>query len=287
MAKKETEVQVAQNTGVQVAQDWMQDFMGMGMEGADKDSFAIPFLMVLQKMSPLVDEDNGKYVDGAKAGMFYNTVTGELYDGKAGLDVIPCAYRRTYIQWGGREGDGGFKGEFTPEAIEDMRAKGEIVEHEGKLYKPNADGTINEKKNDYFADTRTHYVLTYNAETGAISQAILPLASSQIKKSKMLMTLLSGKKITMPGTGEKRTPPTFANIVRLTTVAESNDQGNWSGVKFELNGMVQDRELFNEAKAFHEAINAGSVKVDFSRSDVNGSSSEKEVSSEPVEGEGF
>lgn len=241
------------------------DFGGAGFEGVDKDSFAIPFLQVLQKMSPLVDEDSPKYIQGAKAGMLYNTVTGKLYDGKAGVQIIPCAYKRSYIQWGGREADGGFKGEFTPEQFAAMVEEGKVTNLNGKAYLPGPDGIVNEKKSDYMADTRSHYVILIDPETGDGSLAVISLSSTLTKASRTLMTLLQQKKVNTPN--GKRTPPTFANIVRFTTVPMSNDKGSWSGAKFELEGMVQDRQTFEDAKEFYKNINAGKIKADFSKAD--------------------
>ena len=63
---------------------------GAGFEGADSQSFAIPYLIILQSNSPQVDEDDGKYIKGAKVGMFLNTVTGEIFDGKEGVNLVPC-----------------------------------------------------------------------------------------------------------------------------------------------------------------------------------------------------
>ena len=279
-----TEVAVVGQTALMVAPEFLaeDDFVGGGFEGADKESFAIPFLQVLQKMSPLVDEDDPKHIEGAKAGMFYNTVTQQLFDGKEGITIIPCAYKRSFIQWGGRDADGGFKGEFTPEQVIEMQNRGELVVQEGKLLKPLPDGSIIEKKCDYFADTRSHFVLIVDEKTGEVGQAILSLSSSQIKASKMLMTSLQQKKVDTPK--GRMTPPTFANKVKVTTVGQSNDKGTWSGVRFDLDGLVTDPQLFADAKAFYKAIVAGEVKVDHSKSgdDVAGN-----VSDAPVDADKF
>src|SRR5579864_7705555 len=130
-AQASTSSEVAERPNTAVAADFMdaEDFAGVGagFEGADKDSFAIPFIQILQKMSPMVDEDDPKHLDGAKAGMLYNTVTQKLTDGKTGLLIIPCYYKRTYIRWGGREGEGGFKGEITPKEFDKLVASGVVV----------------------------------------------------------------------------------------------------------------------------------------------------------------
>jgi hypothetical protein len=273
--------QVEKTQGAVVPAFMDQSDFGGGFEGADKDSYAIPFIQILQKMSPLVDEDDPKHVPGAKAGMLYNTVTQKLYDGKIGVNIIPCAYKRTFIQWGGREGDGGFKGEFTPEQIDAMVTEGKIVTIEGRLFKPNEDGSVNEKKNDYYADTRSHFVLIVE-DNGSIGQAILSLASTQMKASKMLMTSLQQKKVDTP-TG-KRTPPTFANKVKLTTVGMSNDKGSWSGVRFELDDLVTDAAIYAEAKAFWQAVSTGAVKADHAKA---GAAETGNVSDKPATAEGF
>ena len=255
-----------------------------GFEGADKDSFAIPFLQILQKMSPKVDEDHAEYIPGAKAGMLFNTVTGKLYDGKSGLHIVPCAYKRTYILWGGREGDGGYKGEFSVEEVEALRAdetKLKVVD--GRYYVPDADGNINEKKSDYYSDTRSHFVIVIDPETGEYGTAILSLASSQIKSSKKLLTSLQQKKVnTARGL---QTPPTFANLVKVTTAGRSNESGSWSGIEFALDGLVQDKNVYAAAKEFYRTVVAGEVKADYAKADAT--SAQGDVDTKPTDAEGF
>lgn len=259
--KKNTEVAVADNNALAFMAEG--DF-GTGFEGADKDSYAIPFLNILQKMSPLVDEDNAAYVPGAKAGMIYNTVTGKLLDGKTGFDIVPCYYKRSYILWGQRDAGGGFKGEFAPEQIDHMIADGKITVIEGVYYKTPEDGSaVDPKKTDYYSDTRSHYVIVIDPETGETGSAILSLSSSQIKASKMLMTALQQKKVDTPQ--GKRTPAMFMNKVTVTTQGQQNDKGSWSGIVFNLNGLVGAKDLFEEAKAFYQAVNAGTVKADYTK----------------------
>src|SRR3989337_4145684 len=82
-----------------------------GFEDADANSFAIPRLKILQKMSPEGDKDASEYVDKASAGDFFNTATGLIYDGKAGITVIPVHFRRSFIEWVTRDEGGGFVAE--------------------------------------------------------------------------------------------------------------------------------------------------------------------------------
>ncbi|MEG0207009.1 hypothetical protein [Citrobacter sp.] len=265
----------------------MGDFGG-GFEGTDAESFAIPFLQLLQKMSPLVDEDSPRHIEGLKAGMFYNTVTGQSWEGKEkGLLIIPCAYKRSFIKWGGREGaDGGFLGEMSVQEFEALQADPtKVAVVEGRYYEPDADGHVNEKKSSYFADTRSHFVMIIDEETGEFGTAIMSLASSQIKASKMLMTALNQKKVQTPQ--GLKTPPTYANIVRIKSQGMSNEKGSWSGIKFELEGLVTDANLYQNAKAFYQDIVKGNVNVDYTKADAASTSGQDDVSDKPKDAEGF
>ena len=229
---------------------------GGGMEGTDRESFAIPFLRVLQKGSPQVDEDDPGYVEGAKPGMLYNTVTMELFEGDAGVLLLPCAYQRRFLRWAPRNAEEGFKGEYTVEQIRDMESSGEIQLIERRPYEVRGEET-NPEKLDKFSDTRSHFCILLTDD--GPQQVLLALSSTQIKKSKQLMSMLSNARI------EGKQPPTWMSKVRCTTVREQNDEGTWYGVKFTPEGFLEDRELYDAGKAFYETIKAGEARVDYSK----------------------
>lgn len=258
-----TEVAVRANNAVAVGNFDMENDAGGGMEGTTQEAFAIPFIVTLQSNSPQVDEASGSAIEGAKAGMFYENVTGRLFDGRTkGITIVPCAFRRVFLHWGARGTDAaGFKGELTPEQAAELRQKGKVVELDGKLFFPLPDGTVNDKKCDRLNDTRNHYVLLVDDETGSWVQAVLSLSSTQIKKSKNLMSALASVKV--KGANGLYTPPTFGNLVKLTTVAESNDKGNWFGIVPKLAGLVDSKELYAAAKAFHATVARGGVEVKY------------------------
>lgn len=244
----------------ELALDFMGD-VGQGMEGADKDSFAIPFLKILQKISPQVDEADAAYIEGAKGGQLLNTVTQELFDGKEGLIFLHCAYQRRFLRWAARGEEGGFKGEYLPEQIAEMRANGEVQEFEGRLYAPLEDGSVNPKKCDIFQDTRSHFGLIVNEETGQYQTVLMALSSTQIKKSKLIMAMLSSAKV--QGPNGMVTPPTWVNKIRLTTAVESNDQGSWYGLKVAGEGFIKSQEIYNAAKEFHGLVTSGAAKANY------------------------
>lgn len=245
-------------------QAMMEADAGGGMENVDSDSIAIPFLTALQKMSPQCDPDSSEYDPDAKPGMLFNTVTRETFDGEQGLLIIPCYYRRSFIKWGARKAGGGFKGAFDPVTAVNMREKGDVVDLDGRLFFPDENGNVNPERSDKLSDTREHFVIILNPITGALQQAVMSLKSTQIKKSKQLMAQLSGLQWSRAD-GSKFNPATFAVLIQVTTVPEKNDEGTWSGYRFDLAGKVQDPQAYATAKAFHALVSSGRAVVDHSK----------------------
>ena len=84
-----------------------EDDSGKGLGNIGHDDLALPFLKILGQLSPEVNKIDGKYVAGAEPGMIYNSVTGELFNGEKGVNIIPCHYKLEYIEWRDRgEGSG-------------------------------------------------------------------------------------------------------------------------------------------------------------------------------------
>lgn len=268
VAKKE------ENVPATIGFDFTND-VGAGMEGTDAQSFAIPFLKVLQKSSPEVDEASGVAIESAKAGMLYNTVSGELYDGKEGCVFIPAAYQRRFLRWSPRgSGAQGFRGELLPEIVAKEREHGVVVEHNGRLYYPMEDGTVDDERCDRLQDTRNHFGCVIDHE-GRPHNVLLSLTSTQIKKSKLLMAMLAGQRREVNGAMVQ--PPTFLFAMRIRTVPESNDKGTWFGVDFKMDGEVTDPFVYHAAREFHEAVSAGEAKVQYTEDAVSGNAGDNDT----------
>ena len=82
------EVAKAENTAVAAFDASMfEDDAGQGMDNMGQEDLALPFLKILSGLDPILDER-----EDARKGDIYNTVTGQIYKGKDGIRVIPCAY---------------------------------------------------------------------------------------------------------------------------------------------------------------------------------------------------
>jgi hypothetical protein len=249
------QIAAAAKTAVGAVIDYAAD-AGAGLEGADKDSYAIPFLLALQPLSPQVVD---KTVAGAEAGMLMNSVTLDIYKD---VFFIPCAFQRRFIQWGAREAGGGFKGEFSVAQAAELRTGGKVKELEGRLYFPEPDGSINPKKSDRLADTRSHFGLMLATPSADIATPVVfALSSSGIKISKGFMSRIESIKDRHPTTQLPFTPPAFSHVYRVTTTKETNDKGTWFQPKVELVGKVTLPSIYAQAKAFYSQVVAGKVDV--------------------------
>jgi hypothetical protein len=237
-----TDVAVKKENAVALTSMFEEDALS-GFEGMNQDDFALPFLRLLTNTSPEVGE-----VDGAMPGMIYNTVTGDLYDGKKGIEVIPVAYVRQYIEWAPRGSGSGAPVAMYP-ATSDVLSRTHREPGDNKDYLDNG---------NYIENTANHYVMVVNSE-GTPEPALITMKSTQLKKSRKWNTMMQSVKDS--GKNGLFTPPMYSQMYRLTTAPESNDKGKWFGWEVERIGPVEDAGIYQAAKSFAVSVNAGEVKV--------------------------
>lgn len=231
----------------------MEQEAGAGFENADIQSYAIPFLLILQSGSPQCKKSDGAYIKGAEEGMFFNTVTQELFPGDPGVLLVPCYYRRTFIKWAPRDKGGGFMGEFLPSdpIVQTVQQtdKGSFL----------PDGNL-------LSDTRVHYCMMIPVDEKGIilpnddpKPVVISMASTQVKKSRGWMSKMDGIKF-RDAQQRSYTPPMYSHIYRASTVPEKNDQGTWFGWKLQLEARIEDARLFANCKEFKKRVSAGELK---------------------------
>ena len=221
-------------------------YAGQGTEQATAGDYALPFLSVLQKLSPQCDENNLLYIENSKAGMILETATGQLFDGKVGIAVIPCYFRKDLVEWKMREEGGGF---VKSHGWNEELLKSCNRNDRGQMILPNGNMLV---------DTKYHYCLVLAPE-GPI-QVVISMTSTQLKKSRKWLSMIQMRKLTSAD-GRGFVPPSFAFAYKLTTGAEQNEKGTWYGWQIEMGPLVDVVEHAKAAIAFHHAIAAGNVKV--------------------------
>ena len=244
MAGKTKEVAVHEEAGALVVMDFEQD-AGVGFAEVTQEDMQTPFLQLLQKGSPQVDDDNDAQptIPGAKSGMFMNSVTQELYEN---VNLIPVHYRRTFTKWHKREEGGGFLGEVSPD---------DPIIHTTERDEKNRDITPDGLQ---LVDTRTYCVL-HVQDNGNLVPMIMTFSSTQTKKSKRWLTVMEG--IRFPGKNGPFNPPMFSHIYHVTSVPESNAQGNWKGYNIAIGDKVTDVRMYEAAKRLRDIVQAGAVKT--------------------------
>ena len=213
-----------------------------GAQNISQEDLALPFLKILGQLSPEVNKRDGKYVEGAEPGKIINTVTNELYDS---IDVIPCHYKRQYIEWADR-------GTSTGAPIAIHEADSDIISQttRGKDYK---DRLPNGNYLDY---TANHFVLLCGKNPGT---ALISMKSTQLKVSRKWNSMMMGLK--MQGKNGLFTPPTYSHIYNLKTVQMSNDKGTWFGWDVSKVGPVEQKDLYDMAKTFAVSVGKGEVEA--------------------------
>jgi len=229
----------------------MEADAGSGINDLGSDDLALPFLKILSGLDSKLDD-----LDNAKRGDIINSVTDEVYKGKEGVNVIPCAYERVYIQWAPRgEGSG------APSSV--YKTKDECPEVE-RSSEDNKD-YLTDGSGQYIEETHQHYVLILKND-GSADQALIAMKSTQLKKSRKWNSMMLSA--TIKGKNGMFTPPRFGFIYHLKSVGEENAKGSWHGWEMSRKEPVSSADVYAKAKAFAESIKKGGVVVKHGKDDI-------------------
>ena len=228
------------------------DLGGMGFEAQSSDDISIPFLGIIQQLSPEIIEGDAKYIPGAKVGQLLNTVTQETYDGDKGITFVPVYSEQVYIEWIPRERGGGIAGRHTVDSP--------VVE----AAKRNATSFNDLRTEDGNELIQTFYL--YGLLLGGSDAdetegpIVVAFTSTKIKVYKRIMTQLRSV---------KGRPPLFAHRLQITTRAEKNKAGQ-PYRNFDIRpalgtvaeSMIQpDSPLLSTGLALHQAITGGKARA--------------------------
>lgn len=230
--KKNQSKELAKRGTTAVITDDYADDAGAGFEHADKDSYSIPRLYMLQKGSPQVNKRDAKYVEDAEPGLIYNTVTRELYEK---LVVIPVLFRQTWVEWLPERG--GF-------VAEHYRKSRDWIAQQGA---PDLTPEGNE-----IVDTRSFFLLTQGGDP-----VVLSMSSSGIRTSMDWMTVMQNKR--GQSNGRSFPLPMFANIFQLEGEYRTKDDYDWFGWRITDTGdlVPQDSDIYQQCKTLKEQVDSG------------------------------
>jgi len=227
-----------QETGLSTI-DFGED-AGAGFENFDENTSLVSYLKLLHSNAK---EINSGSVPGAEEGMYLDTGTKELYRGP--LRVIPCGFMRVFKEW---HPDGYPVKTHTALKVEVEKIFGEKTEQ----------GFYMNGKNQVH-DHREHFVL-FESKNGAWTKAILSLAKTAIKQSQAWMSRVKG--IRVRAGGRLITPATFSHIYTLNVIQGHNNKGHtWPLPSFDMEGQIQDRDVYDAARDFNAEFLSGTLKT--------------------------
>lgn len=205
--------------------------LARGSENVDMQDMVIPRIELVQALSPCIDPSKPEYIEGAQAGMFFNSVTRELFG--ASVIVCPVYFRKQWLVWKDRKSGGGFGGAYDSQQ--------EAV-----------DRCAQEQDADLWEATETaqQIVLIVNQETGETSEAVVSMARTKLKVSRQWNSLIRIN-------GFDR----FSRLYELFGVDETNSQNQGYknlGVRYIDFANV---EVYKKAEELYNSIAEGSRKV--------------------------
>ena len=228
---------------------------GVGFENVDSSHLSVPFLGVLQDLSPEVNKKRDEYVEGAEPGMMINTVTKEIM--KSPVCIVPCATEHMFVEWTPRNKGGGLVASHEPGSAYVQEVRSLEGQKFGKLV--TADG------NDLI---ETFYIyallLSDSSSTTSTSPIVISCSSTKIKEYKRLMTKLR----TIKGR-----PPMYAFRIAVTTKDETNKSNQpYSNISFAPavnNSLAESANLpgtefeglLSEGQALTKAFRTGTAKA--------------------------
>jgi hypothetical protein len=237
-----------------------------GFENISSNDLSIPFLNLLQKTSPEVENQT---VPGAEPGAILNSVTQEIISGDTGFIFVPVHRDEQWVEWVPRNKGGGFVAQHDPssELVQSLIAANNgsrmpAKDDEGKriMFKHNGNEVI-----------ETYYMyglILDDAGENVSGFSVMSFASTKIKPFKdwttsMFMLRVNGKR-----------PPIFANRARIRTTKETRPSGtsyNYSIQAFQstwINSLIDPSVgagILKSAVDFREMILSGTAKADMSK----------------------
>lgn len=234
------------------------DDVGAGFEGMGRESFAVPFLYLLQANSPIIAKGEN---EEAKAGMIMDTIDQSLYPAiKAkdhpGILFVPCYHQHLFVEWKPIDAGGGFIGQYEPDSPVVLDAKNNVPTF-GKLKLPNGNELVD-----------TFYLYgNMVTEDGDCLPKIIAFNSTKIKVYRQWMTRARSLRIPTPG-GGKVIPPLWAYVWRIQTVQQTKDAHTFYNFDVSFSGgnatesrLAPDNPIYIESKNFYELCKDGLVRA--------------------------
>jgi hypothetical protein len=217
---------------------------GVGFdEGVDAGAYALPFLSVLQGLSPQCQRGTPEYLVGAQPGIVINTVTKGLFDvtlndrGETKDRLLVSVLRRThtFCRWNKREDGGGFLGEMDSD-VATVQAFSAIT--------PDDKGRRIDPEGKEVTEHRNFYVQVLHAD-GSQEPAVISMTKSQLKAAREWNTLIGMRSVR----GANGAGVATSEIWALATQLKKNKKGDqWYGWTVKHHARHSDPALYQSVR---------------------------------------
>lgn len=223
------------------------DDQGAGYDNQTQEDKALPWLALLQDLSPQVKKGEG-HIEGAEPGMFCNTLTRELFP--EGVEVVFATTEHVFCEY--KPDRGGFIGRRGIDDAEVVEAR--RTQEFGKYHTTEGNDLI-----------ETFYY--YGVFTENCMPFIMGITSTKIKHYKQFNSRLDMYRT--PDRGQK--PPMYAHRIFLTAFTERKKNNDFFNIR--IRGAVEDDldkgllepsdPRFIAAKTLYNVVQRGEAKVDY------------------------
>jgi hypothetical protein len=219
--------------------------VGMGNENLTSQDIAIPYIGILQALSPQCTKGSAEYIKGAEPGFYFQNVNMIMWNPEeVPLMIVPCAFDRVVNEWIPRDAGGGLVGVHP---VNTPLLRDAVPNEKGVLTLPNGHQLV---------DTSTHYVLYLSPLSGKFEPAVVSMKSTALKKSRLWNSLLIQQVI--PGT--EKPAPRWLFKWEFKTAIETKNANSW--YNFEIaRGDVVDKATYMAAKKMYEGWKSGTVRA--------------------------
>lgn len=218
--------------GTVTGYDWSKTGV-TGLEATRQEDLGIPFLQILQDLSPQIKKSDPNYaakrIEGAQPGDVINSLANIIVHRQGGepLAVIPCYHERMYVEW--RANRGGFV-----KAHRNATILSECTR--------NSDNEDVLRNGNVIMTTSYFYLIAMMGEERL--HCVLGMTSASLKEARTWLNLITG--IRMEGPNGKFMPPMFSHVYHLKTQLKVKDRNAWYAWDISMKGQLQDMNLIPE-----------------------------------------
>ena len=214
----------------------LEQYAGAGVSSDASDN-TIPFIYLVQAMSPVATKANPAYIKGAMAGSIWPRGEKVVWDGDEGIRVIPCFFTKAWVEWLPERA--GFVARYN---FNEKPHEASLVDKVWRM--PNG---------NLLQESREHTVLVLD-KYDTPTPFVIAMTSTNLKSSKDWMTLMNRQ-----ATPKGNVAPAFAYSYTLLTTPRTNDKGSWYVWHAENPEKVTDAEELQEAIKIFKAFSGGTM----------------------------